>query len=389
MLKFSTLAFLILSVQFCLGQIIDSSIAVRDNSIYAESNNSNGIGTNLFAGRNGQGNARRALIKFSQLIIQPDSVKGITIRLQVNQVSDNTLRKFRLYKLTADWGEGTSSSAGGAGAAATTNDATWNFRFFNSQSWSTSGGDYVASPSDSVMIDNPGVYTFSGSGLLTDYKSWVTNPATNFGWILIGDETANNSAKRFTSREGAAAAAPKIFVNYNTGVTPVTLTNFTAKEAEGKVRLTWQTSSEINSHSFRLQHSKDGTSFNDVKIVPGAGTSNLTRNYQAEHVASKGKNYYRLLMIDLSGRQQYSHLVTITIKEATLTIYPNPTQDVIYFNNPVSQQTKFSITNTEGRQILKGNADSNGIDIQSLTPGQYFLYLEADGTKTMLQFLKR
>jgi hypothetical protein len=32
-------------------------------------------------------------------------------------------------------------------------------------------------------------------------QAWLDTPANNFGWILIGDETTNGTAKRFNSRE--------------------------------------------------------------------------------------------------------------------------------------------------------------------------------------------
>jgi hypothetical protein len=34
-------------------------------------------------------------------------------------------------------------------------------------------------------------------------QSWVDNPATNFGWVLRGDETSSGSAKRFDSRQNS------------------------------------------------------------------------------------------------------------------------------------------------------------------------------------------
>src|SRR5687767_2037749 len=97
--------------QSTTGQIIDSTVAVHDNTIFSESNNSNGAGTNMFAGRNGQGNFRRGLIEFTSLMVHPDSVKSVSIRLHVNQISDVAApHKFRIHKLNNSWGEGTSNS---------------------------------------------------------------------------------------------------------------------------------------------------------------------------------------------------------------------------------------------------------------------------------------
>jgi hypothetical protein len=40
--------------------------------------------------------------------------------------------------------------------------------------------------------------------MASDVQSWVNTPAGNFGWILIGEETVNQNAKLFGSRESAA-----------------------------------------------------------------------------------------------------------------------------------------------------------------------------------------
>jgi hypothetical protein len=58
-------------------------------------------------------------------------------------------------------------------------------------------------------------YTWSGQGLINDVQSWVANPAQNFGWILVGEEVAAGSAKRFRAREFPdALTVPKLTVTY-------------------------------------------------------------------------------------------------------------------------------------------------------------------------------
>jgi hypothetical protein len=42
--------------------------------------------------------------------------------------------------------------------------------------------------------------------MVIDVQSWVNNPATNFGWILIGNESVSRTSKRFDSREHPAAS---------------------------------------------------------------------------------------------------------------------------------------------------------------------------------------
>ncbi len=37
--------------------------------------------------------------------------------------------------------------------------------------------------------------------MVADVQGWLDDPPKNFGWLLMGDEIAFNSAKRFASRE--------------------------------------------------------------------------------------------------------------------------------------------------------------------------------------------
>src|SRR5205085_3577040 len=109
-----------------------------------------------------------------------------------------------LNKVLRDWGEGASNagSPGGQGAAAQTGDATWIHTFFNTSFWTNPGGDFSSTASATTFVQTEGtVYEWSGSGLLADVQSWVSNSANNFGWIILGNEVDAGSADRFNSRE--------------------------------------------------------------------------------------------------------------------------------------------------------------------------------------------
>ena len=109
----------------------------------------------------------------------------------------------------ADWGESTSKASRneGGGTGAASGDATWLHRFFDTERWSTPGGDYSATISASTSVANAGDYTWeSTSQLVDDVQSWLDDPSTNAGWILVGDESQNQTTKRFDSRENAIAA---------------------------------------------------------------------------------------------------------------------------------------------------------------------------------------
>ena len=103
--------------------------ASKDNSIYSEGSFSNALGHGLFAGRTGTApNRRRALIKFDLSSVPAGStIQSASLSLTITKSPNATNRTFAFHRLTRDWGEATSNAEGdeGAGAAATTGDATW------------------------------------------------------------------------------------------------------------------------------------------------------------------------------------------------------------------------------------------------------------------------
>ena len=196
----------------------------KDNTIFSDqaavTELSNGAGDFLFAGNtaNGIDVTRRALLAFDLTGIPANAViTDAQIRLRSTREAVSTVASdFSLSRITADWGEGSSDATGqeGRGAAATTGDATWQHQFFDQAFWSVVGGDFVTTPSAIVRIDGLGFYTFSGQGLIDDVQQFVDDPATNFGWILRGDETREFTARQFGSRNDPDTG-PRLSISYS------------------------------------------------------------------------------------------------------------------------------------------------------------------------------
>lgn len=184
----------------------------KDNTLYeydpAEGDNSNGAGFHFFAGETAMSELRRGVLAFDiAASIPPGStITGVSLSLNMSRTPTNTVYLIELHKLLADWGEGTSVAPGeeGDGAPATPNDATWRHRFFDTIFWTTEGGDFSATVSASQSVGPVGHYMWNSAQMVADVQSWLDNPASNFGWLVLGDETAIATAKRFDTRESAS-----------------------------------------------------------------------------------------------------------------------------------------------------------------------------------------
>src|SRR6184192_1751763 len=199
---------------------------IKDNTLYefdpAEGDRSNALGNHFFAGETAMGQLRRGVLAFDIAGSVPagSTITGVTLTLNMSRTPSGTSRTVELHRLLADWGEGTSQASGGEGegAPATTNDATWRHRFFDTIFWTTEGGDFSPTVSASQSVGAVGVYTWSSPQMVADVQSWLDNPTTNFGWLVLGDESEIATAKRFDTRE--SASPPVLTILYRLAPTP-------------------------------------------------------------------------------------------------------------------------------------------------------------------------
>jgi len=184
----------------------------KDNTLYEydplDGDRSNALGFHFFAGETGMNELRRGVLAFDIAGNVPSgsTITAVSFSVNMSRTPTNTAYVVELHRLLADWGEGTSVAPGeeGDGAPATPNDATWRHRFFDTIFWSTQGGDFSATVSASQMVGQVGQYTWSSAQMVADVQAWLDNPASNFGWLMLGDETAIATAKRFDTRESAS-----------------------------------------------------------------------------------------------------------------------------------------------------------------------------------------
>ena len=190
---------------------------VKDNTLIEHVSGavSNGAGPAFFAGRIGQGGRRRAVLAFKvgDSIPAGSTIQAVTLTLNMSATMAGPFG-VSAHALTQDWGEGTSNAGGGVGAPSTPGDATWIHTFFSTSFWTSAGGDFAANASATTTVAGVGSYTWSSPGMVADVQGWLDDPSTDFGWILVGDESTFPTVKRFDSREAAASVRPNLKIDY-------------------------------------------------------------------------------------------------------------------------------------------------------------------------------
>lgn len=195
---------------------------VKDNTLYeyAGTDLSNGAGDYFFTGKTNSTNlVRRAVIAFDLVGSIPDGsiINSAILSLTVSRQKNTSLRATTVHRLLASWGEGTSDAEveEGSGAPAASGDATWRHRSYPATLWSTAGGDFVATASAATDVGGDGQYAWTSGTMAADVQGWLDAPSTNHGWILVGVESTNRTAKRFNSRENPdTATRPQLSIDF-------------------------------------------------------------------------------------------------------------------------------------------------------------------------------
>jgi hypothetical protein len=197
-------------------------VAARDNTLIESPSGeySNGAGPAVFAGRTSQSrnSIRRALLAFDVADAVPAGaiIESVMLELDLT-VSNDEPAILSLHRVLREWGEGTSSAGGGSGAPATMDDATWIHSFYDSDFWAQPGGDFDEADSAATEVGPAGRYQWGSTPeMVADVQSWLDDPTSENGWILIGDEQAPSTAKRFDSRESPnAESQPRLVVEFS------------------------------------------------------------------------------------------------------------------------------------------------------------------------------
>lgn len=248
-----------------------------------------------------------------------------------------------------------------------------------------------------------------GNTYPTNFAIDLSNDGTNFtqNVLITGNETNYNVINLTGSGQyirmrgitrnntGVGYSLEEFGVNVVTTL-PVKLTNFTAAENNGKVRLTWTTQLESNSSYFDVERSTDGASYTAIGRVKAAGNSSNPLNYEYNDATPfKGKNYYRLKQVDLDGKSEYSLIVTVLIGNTIggLSLYPNPANDVVNIvNNSGVMIREIRIFNSAGvavrRFIPLANNSTIQLPISELSKGIYILKVVTSKGTEILKVLK-
>lgn len=174
------------------------------------------------------------------------------------------------------------------------------------------------------------------------------------------------------------------------GVLPVTLISFEAAAQENHVALNWATSEETNADRFDIQHSTNGKDWNVIGTAVAKGESSVRASYAFVHQAPvKGRNFYRLKMIDQDQTFSMSKITSVVFEKTSIPVaYPNPADSRIMLSN--EELVKYiTLHAVSGAKVFESKKEfNNGIDVSKLNQGIYMMsVIHLDGSVSTQKIL--
>lgn len=171
---------------------------------------------------------------------------------------------------------------------------------------------------------------------------------------------------------------------------PIELVNFSGELKEGKTHLKWTTLSETNNDYFTLERSTDGSHYEVLGIIDGAGNSNNSISYSfMDENPFMGVNYYRLKQTDYDGQfARYDPIqITVVDQNTDFFVYPNPSEDLfnLDFSSHSFEPVTIKVMDLAGKiiygTVLQPSMEKRitfALDASDFPDGNYLIYIQQE-----------
>lgn len=246
---------------------------------------------------------------------------------------------------------------------------------------------------DQLIVFNSKVY-FSGYGDDNDSELWQSD-GTESGTVKIDLLTGNrpnglpnssspanfyvfNNSLYFTAYTCQENTACIKLMKISGTTVPIRLLTFTGKPLNNQTQLDWQTETEINASRIDIDRSTDGQTWTKLGSV---NAKNQPSNYQYidQNPKPTEVNYYRLCMVDIDGKKEFSKIVSVKMSEARspIKIYPSITEGSILIETALNIQQVW-VSDASGQIVLISTQST--LNLGTFPTGIYMVTVKADNS---------
>jgi hypothetical protein len=257
----------------------------------------------------------------------------------------------------------------------------------------------TVSPNNTVTFSSGQVNQIKTVGMAITTTNWNTTGATGATFASLPPGVTGNWAANVATINGTVTTVGTY--NYTITLTggcnggstggqiiviptfPVTLTSFTGKlNSDKTVTLQWKVEAQQDIQQYIVEESSDGIIYRQLGLVPASNSTVNTYSYIDGQVAT-GYNYYRLKIVELSGKITYSNIVLVNLKAGiTVMLYPNPVTGQLTIQQFGTIQNKTAVlSDGQGKilQQIKLTSLQQQVNMETYSSGVYIVKME-DGT---------
>jgi hypothetical protein len=281
------------------------------------------------------------------------------------------------------------------------------------QTWNTSSSTWVNTEKQDLTFNSNNkpdgglFYTWDGTQWVQSVRFTVTYNANNkvtsilaekwddFNgiWTNSGKEVVTyNLNNNITSDKSASWVSGSwklteqtdYIVDANGNPTSETYTNVTDNTKNSKTETIYDTTSLMSSFANPFKDT-DGTSYltHDPYVNKALSYSEFYYNTSTSTYVKNRITTYNYNTSIVLANEKYE------IAKATISVFPNPTKDVLTIQNTSNNTIdKVIVTDISGKIILQQNQNTNQVDVQNLAKGMYILQAFSGKEKFTSKFVK-
>lgn len=209
---------------------------------------------------------------------------------------------------------------------------------------------------NNLIFNNLGSFATGATANFKLYKRTSTADGATWGTALATatNMVANNSVS-FGSGNNITSFSQ--FALMNETVLSAEILDFQAILQDNKTALTWKIGDDKDVNYYVIERSFDGKTFETLKQVA------KNQRFTYDDTPQYGINYYRLKVVEYSGKTTFSTIKSVNIENTkfiTYKVFPNPTADNlnIQFQCNEEQTVDFELINTLGQMVYQYSLNS-------------------------------
>jgi hypothetical protein len=243
-----------------------------------------------------------------------------------------------------------------------------------------------------VAADNGGSFNTASSAFAFRYNGT--------SYVAAGNLTIPSlAAGIYSASTTAAVSSFSPWIVTSSAVLPINFEYFTGRRQNDNHQLSWKLNCENGSDYFDIERSNDGINFKKIGTVAITNGCSTAFDFD-DKSALTGKNYYRLKLMNVSGRASFSNIILLLNQKdgfELIGLFPTIVKTNALLNISAANKARVDVNVLDGQgrlvqqinQYLVSGLNQIDMNFTTLAAGAYFVKVVAEnGDEQTIRFIK-